>query len=513
MESEIKKYIDSLKKRRIKTELVNLESNIPKSEKDQIKVKVEALYQYDKWLKGTLSQGFGESYFPHSNKQVELYELLMLEVSYKQSFKSLCDSRHPIIYEVLKKLSLDDDQIESCIDSVRQLNSEPLNYYALFKDELRESLFSLKGVLAKIDQLADDCFQGAIVSHSAKMSNPSCKYPKIFIKGKLQKDGFIKTGNSPVDFDIHINATKLKVFKFLSLKYQGVSLLDHISNNKNTIFQELFCVSEEKEMEWARLFSVCIENQDYRTDRLIKQTYFPIDAGYHLLSLLQPSGLVFALKEKIDLLNGRSPNAYLGNKYKKDNLFFDKGFSTVSNLTVTKHGGDHPKNISGLNNKYQNYYLLSSLPPSIEKRDIHFPKSDFFIESFKKYDYADTFKALHKLFQADYNNINIRNARDRYLQDIMDSLIEKMWAVRSISKEQFHKESSSLSSHQIIWLYSEYEKERVESEQWLDKVVDDISRWISRSYEKVLAKQAITLGEEERLLFVNVVEQNREFLK
>ncbi len=42
MENEIQKYIDSLKKRRIKTELVNLESNTLKSEKDQIKIKIFA---------------------------------------------------------------------------------------------------------------------------------------------------------------------------------------------------------------------------------------------------------------------------------------------------------------------------------------------------------------------------------------------------------------------------------------------------------------------------------------
>ena len=88
-----------------------------------------------------------------------------------------------------------------------------------------------------------------------------------------------------------------------------------------------------------------------------------------------------------------------------------------------------------------------------------------------------------------------------------------MWSVRSVSQDQYHLESSSLSSHQCIWLHSDYQKDREDSQQWLDKLVAEISRWISLSYEKVLAKQAIKLGEEERLLFVNIVEQNREFLK
>ncbi|RYU68209.1 type I-F CRISPR-associated protein Csy1 [Aliivibrio finisterrensis] len=392
-----------------------------------------------------------------------------------------------------------------------------------------EQQFSLNEWLPKASKRAGS---RSFSTHPSKFSHPSTgvgdKNKKnytyvtpVICNAERANDGFLRTGCVITKMDSLGNAAELDVDKFLTLVMtDGNSLLEHIQQDTD-LAKSLLTIKAVSYQELKSGFMAMVEiSSENITSSKIKQVYFPIynsdNSGsndYHLLSLLTNSGMVYQLRERLDKLRFSDEVSELREKKRKNELS-EQGISEIYGLTTIGYGGTKPQNISVLNNQNGGKaHLLSSLPPSIEKRDIHFPKSDFFIESFKKYDYADTFKALHKLFQADYNNINIRNARDRYLQDIMDSLIEKMWAVRSISKEQFHKESSSLSSHQIIWLYSEYEKERVDSEQWLDKVVDDISRWISRSYEKLLAKQAITLGEEERLLFVNVVEQNREFLK
>ena len=174
----------------------------------------------------------------------------------------------------------------------------------------------------------------------------------------------------------------------------------------------------------------------------------------------------------------------------------------------------NPQCISQLNkDNFGESYLLKSTPPSIEKRNVHFPKSNFFTESFKNYEAADNFKNLHKLFKADRNNINIRLAIAHTLQDVIDLLIEKMWAVRAVSSVQYHQKTSSLSSHQHTWLHDDCSEQRSADELWLDKLVKEIAAWLSRSYEKLLNKQTIKLGEQELLLFTSIVEQNRESLK
>ncbi|MEW6587165.1 MAG: type I-F CRISPR-associated protein Csy1, partial [Nitrospirota bacterium] len=234
---------------------------------------------------------------------------------------------------------------------------------------------------------------------------------------------------------------------------------------------------------------------------------------YHLLSILTPSGLVFSLKEKIDDINDRSPDAYSGKRLKKDNKYSQTGFSTVPNLTMTRHGGEHPKNISGLNNKYQSYYLLQSTPPILPKRDIRFPKQNFFAESFRYYEYREVFDALHKLFKTDYNNLRIREGRDYRLQDLMDRIIDKMWAVRAVSNEQYRSKNSQLKPHQRTWLCDEFKENREEENDWLDKLCNEIARWIVLTYEKLLGQQAYKLGEPERLHIHGIVAENREALR
>jgi len=328
------------------------------------------------------------------------------------------------------------------------------------------------------------------------------------------EDGYLKTGNVAVATDALGNAAALDVYKFLTLNMQdGCKLLTHIQD-ETELAQTLLTIKSTNYRDLRAGFLAMVEGAtESITSSKIKQVYFPVDDDYHQLSLLTNSGMVYQLRSRLDKLSFSDEVKELRDK-KRKNEFSEQGYSEIYGLTTIGYGGTKPQNISVLNNQNGGKaHLLSSLPPSIEKRNIHFPKSNFFVESFKKYEYANHFKTLHKLFQADYNNINIREARDRYLQNIIDLLIEKMWAVRAVSQTQFHEDTSSLSSTQRTWLLANNIKERENSEQWLDLLVTEISVWLSRSYEKVLDKQAIKLGEAERLLFADIIDRNREFFK
>jgi len=362
--------------------------------------------------------------------------------------------------------------------------------------------------------------QRAMTTHPCTFSHPSARKNKngnvtsVLVSIVRVEDGFLKTGNVEVSIDNLGNAAALDVYKFLTLIMEdGKTLLNHIQQD-SALATSLFSIKSASYENLKDGFLAMVESSDESiTSSKIKQVYFPVEDDYHQLSLLTNSGMVYQLRSRLDKLRFSDDVKILRDKRRK-NEFGEQGYSEIYGLTTIGYGGTKPQNISVLNNQNGGKaHLLSSVPPSIEKRNIHFPKSDFFVESFKQYDYADTFKALHKLFQADYNNVSIRNTRDYYLQEIMDLLIEKMWAVRAVSQAQYHQESSSLASHQRTWLCSDDTQNREESEQWLDTLVDEISRWISRSYEKCVGKKAVKLGEEERLLFVNIVEQNRELLK
>jgi len=327
-------------------------------------------------------------------------------------------------------------------------------------------------------------------------------------------DGYLKTGNVSVATDALGNAAALDVYKFLTLTMQnGENLLTHILQ-ETELAKALLTIKTANYQELRSGFLAMVEGAaESITSSKIKQVYFPVDDDYHQLSLLTNSGMVYQLRSRLDKLRFSDEVKELRDK-KRKNEFSEQGFSEIYGLTTIGYGGTKPQNISVLNNQNGGKaHLLSSLPPSIEKRSIHFPRSDFFTESFKKYEYADNFKALHKLFQTDYNNIKLRDARDRNLQQIINLLIEKMWAVRAVSQAQYHAETSSLSSVQLTWLHDDFADEREKSAQWLNLLITEISTWLTRSYEKVLDKKAIKLGDAERLHFAEVIERNREFLK
>lgn len=362
--------------------------------------------------------------------------------------------------------------------------------------------------------------QISMSTHPCTFSHPSARKNKngyvssILVEVERSEDGFVKTGNVAVATDALGNAAALDVYKFLTLTMlDGDSLLTHLQQDSE-LATKLLCIKSESYQTLKAGFLAMVESSDENiTSSKIKQVYFPVEGDYHQLSLLTNSGMLYQLRARLDKLRFSDEVKELREK-KRKNEFSEQDYSEVYGLTTIGYGGTKPQNISVLNNQNGGKaHLLSSLPPTIEKRNIHFPKSDFFVESFKKQEYANIFKSLHKLFLAERNNIDIRGARDRHIQEVMDLLIEKMWAVRAVSETQYHQDSSSLSSHQRTWLHNDDADKREESEQWLDKLIDEISRWISRGYEKVLAKQAFKLGEEERLHFAKIVEQNREFLK
>ena len=510
MENVIQKHIDSLKKKRMKSALSLLSDNEDKVKKDKLKIKIENQYKYDNWLLYISSIKLENEYFPILEKEIDLYNLLKLKIAYGQRFKHLCDSKHPLIYQLLKKLKINDSDIEKIIMNLSFNNVEILEYSILFEEEIE-----LEKIQDKIDILAKDSSYGTIISHSAKMTHPSCRYPKIVYKGVFKKDGFLRTGNNKVEFDMQINAIKLKVFKFLSLRYKGITLKDYIESNNSNILVELFKVSNERANSWIKLFSLCLTSQDYRTDRFIKQVYFPIEDNYHVLSLLHPSGLIFELKEKIDFLNRRSADRYIAKKKKADNEYLNIDFYTVPNLTETKYGGEHPKNISGLNNKYQSHYLLYSMPPTLDKREIHFPKIDFFKNSISIWEFKETFFSLHYLYKRDYpRNMDVRNERDSYYGEIIDNIIERMYAVREVSMNQYYEKNSKLKHHQKVWLIQSkaYRTEREEDDEWLAKLLKEIARWIiSVGYKKVLGKKEhIKFGNGEYLYLLQLLEEHKE---
>jgi len=455
--------------------------------------------------------------FPTSERDYYLVLFLGAEIKPKLTLKEACDTNHPIAFETLIDLGIEQSEVSEIVQYVKLHSGDCLSYFQLFENAIDLDDFSMSGIVILAEKIVGDGKYGTVISHSSKMTSPACKFPKIYFDSATRRaDGLMRSGNVIADFDLHIDASKLKVFKFLNLPFEQSTLFQKLKEGDFESLQLIFGIDNTTAKAWHEKLQVCITSQDYRTHDLIKQVLFPVDDDYHQLSLLQSSSLVFKLKERVDQINSRSVDAYLGRKYYKDGKYYASGYKSIPNVTVTRHGGEHPKNISGLNNKFQSCYLLDSSPPFIAKREIKFPTKNFFIQSLRYYDCKESLQRFDKILKIERDGQipldKIRKGRDRCLGDILDLILQKMMALREVSTQQFWPKTTSLPVWQQIWLCEQYKEQRSDEDEWLDRVCDNISRWVSGAYKNYV-KNPVLLGEAERAYITGYINDNREVMR
>lgn len=364
--------------------------------------------------------------------------------------------------------------------------------------------------------------QISVASHPCTFSHPSARKNKngyvssIIAKNKPRIDGFLRSGNVSVEQDALGNAAALDVYKFLSLEMSDQrSLLVHIEQESDLARQLLDIPSCEYQALRDGFLKMIDSDQASVSSSKIKQVYFPIaDGEYHLLSLLTHSGHLFELRKRLDAL--RFGDAVKeARECKKTNHFHPAGYQEIFGLTTIGFGGTKPQNISVLNNQNAGKaHLLVSIPPELTPRDIRLPRTDFFKESFTAWQAKEVLEALHRLFQTDYNNVNLRDGRDYRIQQYVDLVIEKMWQVRLFLEAYSGELSSALPLEQKIWLYPEFADLRHQEDEWFDKIIRHIARGLINHYSRSkVITSPITLADQELLAIEKVVASNKENLR
>jgi len=357
--------------------------------------------------------------------------------------------------------------------------------------------------------------QLSMVSHPGKFSHPSAQISNIIASIEYFADGFLRTGNTKASLDVLGNAAAIDVYKFLSLVLSDEkTVLDHLEEASPYIHEQLKIKTSSFETIRGGLLAIKNNAETAMTSGKVKQVYFPNADGYHLISILTPSGLMFNLRKRIDLIRF-SPQTKEARDARKKQIYNEQGFDELFNLTIIGYGGTKPQNISVLNNQNGGKtYLLPSMPPSLMHRSIQPPKRSFFTNTIRPKQFTYQFFDLHKLIVLDYNNKNIREGRDKLIQSIIDQVIVSMWNVRLLEPGWSNSvRYMQLPAAQKTWLDSANEDERDKSDEWLNEIIHEFSRWIIQSYKKVIGDQARMLGDVELSHIRTIIEQNREGLR
>lgn len=362
--------------------------------------------------------------------------------------------------------------------------------------------------------------QISLSTHPCTFSHPSARKNKngsasaIIARSTFQADGFLRSGNVSVETDALGNAAALDVYKFLSLTLaDGETLLAHLNRDSEQAKQLLNLKTHSYEALKADFLAMTQSDAESVTSAKIKQVYFPTPEGYHLLSLLTASGLVFALRKRIDELRF-SDTTKAARKAKKEGAHHPEGYKDINQITTIAYGGTKPQNISVLNNQNGGRaYLLLCAPPELKKRSVVFPSTDFFRQAISPFACRSHFLALHDLFLNHRNNWQHRAERDDFYQAIIHHIIEALWRVRAVAAEQYNPQRSRLPQEQIVWLCEHTAEQREQEDEWLVVITQAVAQFIFNSYEKMLGKRAFVFSDSEFTHIHTLVEQSREALR
>lgn len=321
-----------------------------------------------------------------------------------------------------------------------------------------------------------------LTTHPAKFSHPEANISPVIAKAKGKEDGYVRSGNVAYQKDINRGAQYSLYAEFLLL-----------TDNDGQMLLEAFDAGDSSVREWCRevgqdfstlqhsINKVTKNRRVSSTDRLVKQVYFPLDrvgSEYHLLSILTPSGMVFALKDRIDNIR----------KNEKEDLL---------NLTRIKYSCQ-PVNLSSLGNNYRGVtYLLPSFPPELKKRAIRLPRtsSDFFEQCLDNEEIKAYLQQVHELIIGKRNNLYVRNKIKSILHIIIDWILWQAEQIRLYEYqdwEQTYYEKLDVSLRILLDNRIDPSKR---GDKWQNEISEEIARAIIKAYRK--QKEAETLGDED----------------
>lgn len=376
--------------------------------------------------------------------------------------------------------------------------------------------------------------QLSVTTHPPKFSHPDAKIDAIIAKCNQKNDGLLRSGNIKVGLDVVGNAASLDVNKFLHLELDNnLTILQNLEQNTDYIKTQ-FEIDNFDEIR-SNFLKIKKSGLTTKSSDKLKQIYFPVGDDYHLLSLLTPSAIVYKLKQRINENFQPFSERNKQEKEKVERAVKDKkelkgDLNSIWNLTAIGYGGTKPQNISVLNNQNGGIaYLLSSMPPILQKRKTQPPKKDFFSNIWLNNYLKEDFKELHGILNNRQEELAIKrkiekeNKPYRSIRAIRDELIipniifqikKEIEKIREISDGWSDSSAyNKLPQWQKILLDNQYESIRDDNEQnhdFLNHARLELAIWFSKTYNKLFDKN---LGDIEIVHIKDVLKNEMEVFK
>ncbi|WGM53555.1 type I-F CRISPR-associated protein Csy1 [Escherichia ruysiae] len=253
-----------------------------------------------------------------------------------------------------------------------------------------------------------------------------------------------------------------------------------------------FALDDEQLKQWVECFSQAYASEWIKAHKLSKQIYFPVDDGYHLLCPLFSSSLAQAMYEKLTAVRFSEESKAIRDAHKAGKWHSQPDIR-FPNLAEMHYGGGNQQNISLLNSaRVGRVWLLPSMPPTwtTQERAPQNMRSIFALRGDFNRSASGTIARMTYLLKVDINNVHIRTARAKYIDELIDLLFMQASSFQQEKWQGWSAQSPELPRHQQLWLdpwrslSDEAFKLEREKNDWQRIVADDFARWLNYRLKK-----------------------------
>lgn len=318
-----------------------------------------------------------------------------------------------------------------------------------------------------IDSASKRVGQLQVVTHSLKPIHPDAKGSNLYAPPEsLNKHNLVGSHTLPADFagDVVGNAAALDVYKFLKLEFEGKSLLERALENDSELAKAL-SDNPEQAQTWVSAFAAITEPRgEHASHTRGKQLYWLVgedtldEENFRLLAPLYATSLAHRVFQTINH-DRFSEEAKDARKTKREGKYTEQHVHSYPNLAVQKMGGTKPQNISQLNSERGgNNYLLASMPPSWNVRDIRPPLKVISVLSDpgifgSRPDVRSLVNDLKRFLETNPStDMHTRDLRDDYTAMLMDELALFAMQMHSLPVGWSDDEKCDLSAEETYWL-------------------------------------------------------------
>ncbi|HAS1311284.1 TPA: type I-F CRISPR-associated protein Csy1 [Enterobacter bugandensis] len=335
-----------------------------------------------------------------------------------------------------------------------------------------------------------------LVTHAAKFTHGDSKSSSIYSEA-VALEGYLSTAAlSGLEPDAVGNAAALDVAKLLQTRVEGGdSLLASLKRGDRAALAA-FTDDADQLDEWIAGFSRALTPGEPASHKLAKQGYFPVGENYHLLSPLFATSLVHAMHQKMIAFRfGDDVKAIW--KARREKTWHPTPLTLFPDSAEIHFGGTKPQNISYLNSvRGGRSWLLSCQPPQWKKADKPPTTLRSIFTSGGQFDRRanSTVQLLVSLLTrtGDYTNVRIREARDEYIDALIDLLFVVASELQRDTWQNWTLSCERLVTHQQLWLdpwrTKTDEAFRLErnKDDWQVSVATDFALWLNARLSKVL---------------------------